>query len=137
MSTTVQFDVATRTAQGDAWIANIDSGAAAGVLKVYAAGSTPATPADALPGDAILLTTHTLSDPCATTTSAVVTFNAIGSAVAAAGGTARFARIEDSNGVVRGQMDAAGAGSAIVFNDPVFVLGATISIISLAVTVGG
>jgi hypothetical protein len=137
MSTTVHFDEATRTAQGTAWITNIDSGAAAGVLKVYAAGSTPATPEAALPGDAVLLTTHTLSDPCATATSAVVTFDAISSAVAAANGTARFARIEDSDGTVRGQMDAAGADAAIVFNDPVFVSGATISIISLAVTVGG
>ena len=136
MSNIVQFDTVTRTAIGELWRDNLDAGAGPGALKIYSAGSTPALPGDALPGDATLLVTFTLGDPSGTVTSGVLTCAAIAAATVAADGTARFGRFEDSTGTVRGQADCGGPGSGavVIFNDPVLVTSTIVTVTVASVT---
>lgn len=134
----VQLDVSTRSLQATVLRDQIDAGAGPGVLKVYS-GTPPAHAGDALSGNT-LLCQHTLSDPCGTVASGVLTFAAIAiDAAADATGTATFARIEDSDGNVRCQISAGGAGSGadLVFNDANLVAGVPVAITSLTITIGG
>lgn len=132
----VQFDTATRTAIGELWRDNLDAGTGPAVMKIYAAGSTPALPGDALPGDAVLLVTFTLDDPSGSVADGVLTFGTISPAVVAADGAALFGRFEDSDGVVRGQADCGGTGSGatVIFNDSVLVSGTTVNVTVASVT---
>lgn len=130
--------VAVRRAMGDAGLALIDAGSAAGRLRLYA-GAKPASPNDALSGQT-LLATLALSDPAFGPTGAdgIAAANAIASDTAAdADGTASFFRIEDSAGVVRfqGDVSATGGGGDLELPSTSVAAGVGISISSFTVTV--
>lgn len=113
----------------------IDAGAGPGTIKIYT-GSMPATPGTAISSQT-LLGTLTCSDPCGTVTDNVLTFSAITSDSSAdATGTAAWARISDSNG--NGKMDldvgAIGSGAALQMNATAVVAGGPIAMYSLTIT---
>lgn len=129
---------AVRQAVGDAAVALVDAGVAAGHLKIYA-GTRPASPNDALTTQT-LLADLVFSDPAfgATSTAGVVTANAItADASADASGTASFFRIEDSAGAVlfQGDVTATGGGGDLELATTTITAGVQVSISSLTITV--
>jgi hypothetical protein len=126
---------AIRNAWGDAIIAAIDAGAAAGKLRIYD-GSRPATGGAATN----LLAELTFSDPCAPgAAGGVVTFDAITpDASANASGNATWARAVDSDGnfAVDLGVGASGSGADVELNTVAIVAGAQVSCTSATITEG-
>lgn len=102
------FSTTLRTAIAAAIITDIDAGAGAGVIKIYD-GSRPATGGTAT----TLLATFTLTDPCGTAASGVLTFDFDPdiSTTWSGSGTATWFRIERSDGtfVADGSVGTSGA----------------------------
>lgn len=115
----------------------IDAGSGAGTIKIYT------SPMPTLPSDAIttqtLLGTLTFSDPSgATPSGGVFTASAITQDSSAdATGTAAWARIADSAGVVVMDMDVTvtGGGGAMQMNTTSIVVGGPILITAMTVTI--
>lgn len=130
---------ATVIKQADIIDDDVNGGAGAGVINIYA-GSVPAD-ADAALGGATLLAELTMSDPAfgaaqdaspgATITADTITSDASANAT----GTATFARILDSDSNVIMQMSVGTGGEDLNFNTTSFVSGGQIDITSLTVTV--
>lgn len=123
-----------RDARLQAVIDTIDAGAGAGEIRLYD-GIRPAT------GGTVtnLIGTCVLSDPCATISSGVLTFNPISDDVSAdATGTITWARIVDSNGVFVMDLGCgiAASGEEIIFNTVSAQLGGVITILSGTLTEG-
>ena len=122
----------------DAFVDDIDAGAGAGLLNIYA-GSVPAD-ADAALGGATLLATLTFSDPAFggavdAAPGATATANAITSDPSAdATGTATFFRVTDSVPGTVMQGAVATAGAELNLNTTSIVTGAVVSITSMTVT---
>jgi len=118
-----------------------DAGAGAAVLTIYD-GTMPTNLDTALSGNTILAEL-TMSDPAFGAAAdaapgATATANSITDDSAAnATGTASFFRIHDSNslGCLQGSATATGGGGILELNTISLVVGATVSITSLTVTV--
>lgn len=121
----------------DVLIAALDAGSGAAYARFYT-GTMPATPATAITTQT-LLGTMTCSDPCATRAGGVITFDAITQDSAAdASGTATWARLFDSAGNAKIDLDVtddAGTG-AIKLNTTTIVAGGPIQLNSLVITIG-
>lgn len=114
----------------------IDAGVGAGTVKIYT-GTIPATPADAIVAQ-VLLGTLTFSDPCGTIAAGALTMSAITQDSAAdASGTATWARIQDSAGVVVMDIDvtSTGGGGTMQLNTTNIVIGGPILISSFVLSV--
>lgn len=103
---------------------------ASGVLKIFT-GSPPSTCATADTGT--LLSTHTCSATFGTVSSGVLTMNAIGSATAAATGTAGYFRIYPSsptttNAVIQGTVTVTAGGGDLTLNSTAISSGQTVQI---------
>lgn len=103
----------------------IDAGTGAGTIEI---GTT---------GMASILATLTLSDPCGTVSSGVLTFSAITSATAANTGTAAEARIKDSSGnIVVSGLTVGTSGANINLNTTAISAGGSVSLSSGSITHG-
>jgi hypothetical protein len=130
----MNLPVAMRNARLQLLVDAIDGGAGAGTLKFYT-GPKPAT------GAAIttetLLGTLTLSDPCGTVATGVLTFAAITQDAAAdATGTAVWARALDSTGAFCADFTVGTSAADIILNTVSIVAGGPISITSFTITAG-
>lgn len=113
-------------------IDRIDAGTGAGKVRIYN-GTRPATGGAAT----TLLAELTLSDPCGTINTGVLTFSAITNDSAAdATGTATWARILDSDNNFVMDMNVSTSGAELNFATVSFVANAIISITSFAITEG-
>lgn len=94
----VKLSLVTRTSLAQSIIDKIDAGGAAGVLKIYD-GVQPTNPDIPITSQNVL-SEHTLSFPCGTSASGILTFEPISEdSFANASGTASWARFFDSNGL--------------------------------------
>lgn len=134
----IKLAVAVRQDMAQAIIDKIDAGAGAATLKFYTA-TQPAGPDTAISSQT-LLGTLTCSDPSATKSAGVITFEAITQDSAAdATDTATWARLADSTGAAVADFDVtneAGSG-AIKLNTTSIVSGGPILMNSLTITIGG
>lgn len=134
----IKLSTATRTAMANAIIAQIDADSGAATLKFYT-GTQPAGPGTAIT-DQVLLGTLTCSDPAATASAGVITFDAITQDSAADdSGTATWARLADNSGDAVADFDVtnnAGFG-AIKLNTTTVVAGGPIAITSFTITMPG
>ncbi len=126
----------TRNAMLDAITALIDAGAAGGTIKIYN-GTIPADADDAIVAQT-LLATLTFTDPAAGSAAAgVLTFSAITSDVSAdASGTAKWARLEDSDGnnILDCDVTVIGGGGAIELDTTNIVAGGTVALTAFTIT---
>lgn len=114
----------------------IDAGPGAGTIKIYT-GTMPADCATAITTQT-LLGTLTFSDPCGTIATGSLTMSAITQDSSAdATGTAAWARIQDSTGVVVMDLNVTttGGGGAITLNTTNIVIGGPILITSFVISV--
>lgn len=129
---------ALRSAIADLWISFFDAGGGPAIIEFYTA-PIPENLGDALTTQ-VKLGTLTCSDPAATQTAGVVTFDTITQDSGAdAGGTAAWAYIKDGSGAIVNLVDvsnAAGDG-LIKLNTTTVVAGGPILINSLEFTVAG
>ena len=105
----------------------VDAGSGSGTIKFYT-GAMPTLTTDAVTTQT-LLGTLTCSDPCGSTASKTLTFGAITQDSSAdATGTAAWARIADSLGVVVADVDVSttGGGGVIQLNTTNIVAGGPI-----------
>lgn len=134
----IKLSTATRTAMANAIIAQIDADAGAATLKFYT-GTQPAGPGTAIT-DQVLLGTLTCSDPAATASSGVITFDAITQDSAADNsGTATWARLADNSGDAVADFDVTDTGGtgAIKLNTTAIVAGGPIAVTSFTITMPG
>ena len=119
----------------DAIADEVDAGAGAGLLKIYA-GAVP-TDADTALGAQTLLATLTMSDPAfGASTDQTPGGRAAASAItsdtsADATATATFFRLQDSNSVTKFQGAVATSGAELNLNTVAIVSGATVAVTSL------
>ena len=122
----VIYSTTAKTARLDAVAGVIDAGSGAGVLQI---GTTAM---------GTVLATITLSDPCGTATSGVLTFSGFPkSTTAVATGTAAAARIRDSagNDVITGlTVGAAGSGADIILDTTSIDTNETVTLNSATIT---
>lgn len=114
----------------------IDAGSGSGTIKLYT-GTQPTTAADAVTTQT-LLGTLTFSDPCGTVATGALTMGDITQDSSAdADGTARWARIADSDGdtVMDVDVSVTGAGGALQMNTTSIVAGGPILISSFVISV--
>lgn len=134
----MKLKVALRNAIAQLIVDAMNAGAGPGVLKFYTA-TQPAGPAIAIT-DQVLLGTLTCSDPAATVTGGVITFDSVTQDSAAdATGTATWVRAEDSDGNAVADFDVtneAGTG-AIKINTVSIFAGGPIQMTSFTITMGG
>lgn len=134
----IKLSTATRTAMANAIIAQIDAAAGAATLKFYT-GTQPAGPDTAIT-DQVLLGTLTCSDPAATASAGVITFDAITQDGASDNsGTPTWARLADNSGAAVADFDVtnnAGTG-AIKLNTTTVVAGGPIAMTSFTITMPG
>lgn len=113
----------------------INAGPGAATIKIYN-GTKPAKPDTALTTQT-LLGTLTCSDPAGSVASRALTFGAVTQDSSAdATGTATWARLADSNGVARIDVDitVTGAGGFMQMNTTSIVIGGPIVISSFVIT---
>lgn len=113
----------------------LDSGSGAGVIKFYT-GTKPANPSIAI-STQTLLGTLTLSDPCGSVASGMLTFATItNDASADASGTATWVRFESSDGAPHIDMDVSttGGSGAVQMNTTSIVATGPISISAAALS---
>ena len=129
---------ALRSAIADLWVSYFDAGAGPAIIEFYT-GTIPTALGDTLTTQ-VKLGTLTCSDPAATQTAGVITFNTIAQDSAAdASGTAAWAYIKDGSGAIVNAFDVtdmAGDGFAKA-NTTTIVAGGPILINSLTINVGG
>lgn len=109
----------------------LDAGSTPGLIKIYS-GTKPADAETAITTQ-VLLATLTLSDPCGTVSTGVLTFATITSDSAAdATGTATWARLTNSAGVAVVDVDVSNtAGNGFIrLNTVSIVAGGSVSITS-------
>ena len=114
----------------------IDAGAAGGKINIYS-GTIPATVATAVTTQ-VLLGTLTFSDPCGAVSAGALTMGAITQdASADATGTATWARITDSDGNAKMDIDVTntGGGGTLQLNTVNIVAGGPILISSFVIRV--
>ena len=119
------FSTAVRDALANAFAAEVDGGAGAGLIEIYTAGF------------AVLLATLTFSDPAfgAGSVVGVLTADAItDDASADATGTAAVGRLRDSVPTDLVEFTVGTAGSDINFNTVAWTLGDVISISAMTIT---
>lgn len=132
------LSVTTRSALATALISQIDAGTGPATIAFYT-GTQPAGPDTAIT-DQVLLGTLTCSDPSATQSAGVITFNTITQDSAAdASGTAAWARLADSTGagVADFKVTSASGDGAIKLNTTEVVVGGPISISGFTITMPG
>ena len=120
----VTYATAVKTARMQATADKIDEGASPGKLKIYTAAD-------------LLLTTHTLTDPCGSVSGAVLTldFDPDLSAVAGNSGTAAKATITDSDDEVMVSGLTVGTSAADVILDSVSITaGQTVTLATGTIT---
>ena len=120
----VTYPTGTKTARMQAVITLIDGGSAAGKLIIRDSSNNP-------------LVTITLTDPCATVTDAVLTFDFDPdiSGTASASGTAHNAIITDSNDVtIISGLTVGTSGSDIILDSTSISSGQTVTIASGTIT---
>ena len=129
---------ALRSGIANLWLSYFDAGSGPATIEFYT-GTIPTALGDTLTTQ-VKLGTLTCSDPAATQTAGVITFNTITQDSAAdANGTAAWAYIKDSTGAIVCAVDvtnAAGDG-LIKLNTTTVVAGGPIAVTSLAFAVGG
>ena len=132
----IRFATAVKSSVLAPIITAIDAGVGAGTIKVYS-GTIPATPATAITTQ-VLLGTLTFSDPCGTEAAGTITMSAITQDSSAdATGTASWARIQDSAGVVVCDIDitTTGGGGTMQLNTTNIVIGGPILCTAFTITV--
>jgi hypothetical protein len=132
----IRFLTAVKSAVLAPVITAIDAGSGAGTIKVYS-GTIPATPATAITTQ-VLLGTLTFSDPCGSESGGTITMSAITQDSSAdATGTASWARIQDSAGVVVCDIDVTttGGGGTMQLNTTNIVIGGPILVTAFTITV--
>lgn len=125
----VNLNTTTQTALLNAIKAAIDAGSGPGTVELYN-GTMPATPATAVTTQT-KLGTLTFSDPCGSVSGNLLTMSAITQDSSAdATGTASWARIKDSDGVVVEDIDvtSSGGGGVLQMNTTNIVIGGPILI---------
>lgn len=135
---TIKLSAGARGAMATGLIGQIDNGSGPATLKFYT-GTQPAGPGTAVT-DQTLLGTLACSDPSATQTNGVITFEAITQDNAAdASGTATWARLADSTGAGVADFDvtATAGDGAIKLNTTTIVQGGPIAMTSLTITMPG
>jgi len=113
----------------------IDAGSGPGKIRIYS-GSIPATPETAASGT--LLAELTLSDPCGTVSSGVLTFLAITQDSSAdATGTAGYFRCLDSDNtaIFDGDCSVTGGGGTLQLNTTSIVSGGPVLITAFTMTI--
>lgn len=122
----------------DLWISYFDAGSGPATIEFYT-GTIPTALGDTLTTQ-VKLGTLTCSDPSATQTAGVITFDTITQDSAAdASGTAAWAYIKDSTGAIVNAVDVTDeeGNGVIKLNTTTVVEGGPIQISSLTFTVGG
>jgi hypothetical protein len=114
----VNYRASLKTTRMTAVVTDIDSGAGAGVLKIYTAGF------------GTLLLSFTLSDPSATVSGDVLTLSGLPkNATAVAGGVAAVARIEESGGAtIVNNLTVGTSGADIIVSNTTITSGASYSL---------
>lgn len=134
----LRLSPALRNAIANLWISFFDAGSGPAFIEFYT-GSIPTNLGDTLTTQ-VKLGTLVCSDPSATQSAGVITFNDITQDSSAdAGGTMGWAYIKDSSGAIvnaANVTDMAGDGF-IKVNTTTVVAGGPILISSLTITVGG
>lgn len=130
------YTVALRNARLDQITTDIDSGAAAALLRIY--DGTRPTNADTAVGAQVLLAELTFSDPSAAAASGgVLTASAItDDSSANATGTASWFRVVDSDGNAGYDGNVGTAGSDLNLNSVAITAGGTVSVTSWVITAG-
>ena len=131
---TISLNSSLRNARAQKIIDALDAGASNGVINFYN-GIRPATGGLTT----ALLATVTLSDPSASVSAGVITFDAIADDVSAdANGTITWARFTDSDAlfVMDASCGIAGSGADIIFNTTQTQVGGAVQIISAVITEG-
>lgn len=134
----VKLSLTTRTALAQAIIDAIDSGSAAGSIKIYD-GAQPSGP-DVPVTSQIVLSEHTLSYPCGTASNGILTFNAISEdSFANTTGTATWARFYNSAGVAvaDASITQVGGGGDLQMNTVNVVINGPVRFTSLQWTMPG
>ena len=126
---TITLSTDTKDAVLNALKAKIDSGGAAGSIKIYT-GAKPAGPGTAI-SNQVLLGTLALSYPCGDVVDGALTFDPITQdSQADATGTATWARILASDGSAKADVDASVVGGAgfmqmnttsVIINGPILI----------------
>lgn len=114
----VNYRTSLKTTRMTAVRDDIDSGAGAGILRIYTAGFTT------------LLLSFTLSDPCGTVAADTLTLSGMPkNANAVAGGVAAVARIEESGGTtVVNNLTVGTSGADIIISNTTITNGAAYSL---------
>lgn len=131
----VRLSTTARNAAATAIVGLLDAGSGAGTVQIRT-GSQPATPQTAATGT--LLATITLSDPAGGSPSTgVITITDPAAVVAAADGTAGWARFLDSTGaaVMDCDVTATGGGGALTFATTSFSTGVQVDMNAMTLTV--
>jgi hypothetical protein len=123
----IQLDDTTRNDMMDAVLANIDAGVSPGYIEIRS-GTRPANVNTAATGT--VLATLTLTDPAGTVTGDTLTFDADPdiSAVAAATGTASWARVYDSAANARVDGDVGTTGTDFIITSTSITSGQTVTL---------
>ena len=131
----LRYTVAVRNAMQNGIRDALDAGSGPATIKIYS-GTQPANADTALSGNT-LLATLTCSDPSAPpAASGTTTLSTIAEDSAAdATGTATFARVQDSNGVVIFDCDVGTAGATINLNTTAIVTGGPVRITSFTLSI--
>lgn len=130
------FATTLRTARANEIVAAIDAGTGDGKLTIYD-GTQPATGAAVTTQN--ILSEHTMTDPCGSVTSGVLTFSAISDDTSANnGGTASWARITDSDDtfVMDTDVTATGGGGGIELDATTITAGGKVSVTGGTITEG-
>jgi hypothetical protein len=134
---TIKIAVATRNAMLDTLVDTVDAGPAAGTVKVYT-GAQPATADTAASGT--LLLTFTCKDPAfGAAGSGTVTLDTTPalSAVAAATGTAGWARVADSTGATVFDGAVGTSGTDFLISSTSVTSGATVTLSAGSLSLAG
>lgn len=132
---TIKFRATTKTNTLNAIKTDIDSGGAAGKVRIYS-GSMPADPDTAATGT--LLAELALSYPCGTIGSGTLTFSSITQDSAADNsGTAGYFRVLTSanTSIFDGDVSATGGGGMLQLNTTSIVAGGPVVITSMTVSI--
>jgi hypothetical protein len=135
MMATIKFRATTKTNTLNAIKTDIDSGGAAGKVRIYS-GSMPADPDTAATGT--LLAELPLSYPCGTIGSGTLTFSSITQDSAADNsGTAGYFRVLTSanTSIFDGDVSATGGGGMLQLNTTSIVAGGPVLITSMTISI--
>lgn len=132
----VHLDIDSRSTMASAYLAKLDNGTGPFTWSIYT-GPMPASTATAITSQ-VLLGTFTGADPAGVVSGPTLTFSPLANVSGLAVGTAAWARLCDSDGVVRGDFDVTDlSGSGAIKMESVEVTpGRTLRIVSAVMNFG-